>query len=375
MIRPIFRTLVVVASVAFLSVFTVAALDTVRGGAPADRVEISILQEAGRIAHPRTPIVAPAQPAPVSLLPGFPALVASLIGVDPPRLELVRALALTATLFTALLLLLVVQLETRSWTLALAATGFALAGQGLFATAPGIARPEALLLLLVLLAFAALRFFVGFVGSLLAGVLLAAAFFVERSALGFIAIALVAQAFESRSRCLALAATTGTLIAAGVLALPLLLGLHLDAGAWTPALAGLRFEPLEALRFVASHLFGRLGLFTLVVVLSFALSTQLWQGNRGVWIWLGAAAVAAGIVASQGKGPDPGALLPSIVVLALLGTLSLQRVVHHLSDSDEYEGPGGEGVILAGLAIQGLVFLAAAAEAPWVTTLAIALRS
>ena len=374
MIRPIFRALVIAASLAFLVVFTVAALDTVRGGAPADRVEISILHEAGRIAHPRAQAAAALEAPPLSLLPGFPAVVASLIGVDPPRLELVRTVALTATLFTALLLLLVIRIETRSWTLALAAAGFGLAGQGLFATAPGIARPEALLVVLVLLAFAALRFFVGAVGSLLASVLLAAAFFVERSAIGFIAVALVAQAFESRGRCLTLAAATGALIAAGVLALPLLLGVGLDAGAWAPALAGLRFEPLEALRFAASHLFGRLGLFTLVAVLSFALSTQLWQGNRGVWIWLGAAAVAAGIVASQGPGPDPGALVPSIVVLALLGTLSLQRVVHHLSDSDEYEGPGGEGVILAGLAIQGLVFLAAAAEAPWVTTLAVALR-
>jgi hypothetical protein len=374
MVRPIFRALVVAASLAFLAVFTLAALDTVRGGAPADPVEISLLQESGRIAHPRTQAVAAMPPPPVALLPGFPALIASVLGLEPPRLELVRGLALAATLFTALLLLIVIRLETRSWTLALAASAFALAGQGLFAHAPGVARPEALLVLLVLLAFAALRFFAGIIGSLLAGVLLASAFFVERSAVGFIAVAIVAQAFESRSRCLALLATTAVVVAASVLVLPTLLGIRLDAGAWAPALAGLHFDPLQALRFAVSHLFGRLGLFTLVAVLSFALSTQLWQGNRGVWIWLGAAAVAAGIVSSQGRGPDPGALLPSIVVLALLGTLSLQRVVHHLSDSDEYEGPGGEGVILAGLAIQGLVFLAAAAETPWVTTLAIALR-
>jgi hypothetical protein len=375
MARPIFRVLVVLGCLAFAVLFTVAALDTVRGSVPADRVEISVLREAGRLAHPQARAVAPLEPAPVALLPGFPALVAAVIGTEPPRLELVRAMALAATLLTALLLGLVVRLETRSWTLAVASTAFALAGQGLFTTAPGVARPEALLLLLVLLGFAGLRWFAGPVGALIAALPLAAACFVGPAAIPFLAVALLAQVFESRTRLLVLAGTAVVLVVAGWFALPVLLGSRLDANAWAAGLASIRFNPVEALRFASSHLLGRLGLFTLVAVLSFALSTQLWQGTRGIWMWLGVTAIAGGVLSSQSAGADPSALLPGIVALALLGTLSLQRVAHHLSDSDEYEGPGGEGVILAGLALQCLVFLSAAMEANWVSTIALALRS
>ncbi len=369
MARLFFRALVVAASLSFVVVFAVAAFDAVRGSLPADPIERSLLDQAARFAHRDLAYAEPTDPRAPAAMPGFAALVAVLVGVDEPRLELVRALALTATLFSALLLLCLVHFETASWTLALAAASCALVGQGLFATAPGLARPEALLFLCVLLAFAALRVFVGVVGSLIARALLGAAYFIDTGALVFLGAALVSQALDERRRLWTLALVSGLLLAAGTIALSPQLGPWFHAAGSSAPLERLAFSPRAALEFASSVLLGKLGLFSLVVVLSYALSSEPWRDREGLWIWLGLAAVLAGALASQDARADGSALVSSVAALPLLGTLALQRIVHHLADRSGRDGPGGEAVMLAALAIQFLVLGSFAVDAVWVRSL------
>jgi hypothetical protein len=280
-----------------------------------------------------------------------------------------RALTLLATLFTTFLLCFVVQMETRSWCLAVAAAALALVGQGLFSTAPGVARPEAFLMLLALLAFSALRFLPGVLGALLGALFLAAACFVEPLALLFVIAAAGSQVAEGKRRFVTFVIAAGLLLAGGTILLSRVLGPWYNAAAWSLPLETLRFDPLAAIRFSTAHLLSRLGIFTVVALLSFALSTRPWTGPRGVWMWLAAASVLAAIATSQNTAADPAALVPSILGLSLFGTVALQRVVHHLADRYDSIAPGGEAIILAGVGVQIVVFLGFAAEAGWIRTL------
>jgi hypothetical protein len=372
MARLFLRSLVVLVSLGFAGVFTLAAVDTVRGPVPADPVERAILDQAVRFTHLNLAYAEPKDAHAPALMPGFAALVAVLVGADRPGLELVRTLALTATLFAALLLLCLVHFETASWTLSLAAAGSFLFGQGLLATAPGLARPEAFLFLFVLLAFGALRLFVGLTGSILAGVLLAVAYFVDAGALIFLAAALVSQAFDERRRLWTLALVAGLLLAAGTIALSQHLGPWFSASAWSAPLEQLFFSPKAALAFVTQVLLGKLGLFSLVAVLSCALSSQPWRDREGLWVWLGVGAIVAGAFATPGTGADPSALVSSIAALVFVGTLALQRVVHQLADRTGGDAPSGEAVMMAALAIQFVVFASYAVDAAWVRVLPIA---
>lgn len=366
MARLFLRALVLAASLSSLALYGIAAVDALRGPRPADPIEQAILDQSSRFADRDLALAEPDDPRAPVPMPGFAALVALLVGVDVPGLELVRALALTATLFTALLLVCLVHFETGSWTLSLAAASCALVGQGLFATAPGLARPEALLFLCVLLAFAALRILVGVAGSLLAGALLGAAYFIDTGALIFLAAALLSQALDERRRLWTLAVTAGLLIAAGTILLAPHLGPGLTAAAWTAPFARLGLDPHAALHFGASLLLGKLGLFTLVVVLSCALVSEPWRDREGLWIWLGMAAIFAGALASQDARADGSALVSSIAAFALLGTLALQRVVHQLAERAGRDGHAGEAALLAALAIQFVVLGSYAADAAWI---------
>lgn len=367
MARLMLRAFVVVLALACATTFTAAAVEAIRGPLPADPIESSIVDQTRRFAARDFAYAEPTTPGAPVLMPGLPALVAVLVGVDVPRLELVRAVALTATLFTAFLLLFLVHFETASWTLGVAAGGLFLFGHGLFATAPGLARPEALSFLLVLLAFGALRYLVGVSGSILAGVLLALAWFFDAGALVFLLGALVSQAFDERRRLVTLAVVSGVLLAAATVVLMPRLGPWMSAAAWSGALERFAFDPRAALTFTTTTLLGRLGLFAAAFVFSCALTTQPWRDREGLWIWLGVAAVAGGAFATQqGGGPaHAGALAASVAAFALLGTLALQRVVHGLAGSGGEE-PSGEAVMLSALVLQFGVFAACATDAAWV---------
>jgi hypothetical protein len=371
MARFILRALVVALALASAGAFTVSAIRTIHGRAKADPVEQSIVAQAKRFAARDFTYAEPTRPGEALLMPGFPAIVAGLVGHDVPRVAIVRALALAAILFTAFLLFFLVHFETGSWTLGLAAGGLFLFGQGLFANAPGFARPESLAFLLVLLAFGALRFLVGFSGSILAGILLALAWFIDAGAFVFMVAAFVSQMFDERRRVATLVLVSGLLIAAATIVLLPRLGPWFGAAAWTDGLE--RFDPRAAMAFATSTLLGKFGLFALALVLSFAISSRPWSDREGLWIWLGVAAITAGAFATQsGGGPaQASALGASVAALALLGMLALQRIVQRLSDRGD-DAPSGEAVLLSALVIQFGIFASCAADAAWVRALSFA---
>ncbi|MGH7724808.1 MAG: hypothetical protein ACREOU_05205 [Candidatus Eiseniibacteriota bacterium] len=372
--RQTLRFVVLMASLVTAALFLISAVRTLQGAHPADASESAVLEQAVRIGRHESPYApaeatranTPAVPAAVpGSMPGLSYLVALVAGGDPPKLWIQRALSLTATVFVALLVMVIVVIEAESWTLAVCAASFALFAQGLFGSLPGVSRPDSLALLLSLLGFAALRYMYGMLGAILAAVALAAAFFVDQRTAWFIVAVGVWLAVSDGERLLAFLITTAVLVGGGYVALSGLLGPWFNFESFNAPIAALQFRPGRALRFTADFLLGSFAVCTLVAVLSFAMATQPWHGRRGLWLCFGAAAILAGFVSTQSARFEPGALIASTVALSLIGPLSLQRVARHLSATLDPDARSGERVILVALMLQFVVFFSIAREAGW----------
>src|SRR5687768_15318004 len=152
-----------------------------------DPVESVLVGHARTLAQHPPEYVEPATLGEPSIMPGFPFVVSSLTGVPAPGPGHARSIALGATLCVFLLVLIIVHMECASWTLALASGSSVLTGILVLSELPAAARPDSLMVLLVLLGFLLLRLSHGLRGALLGAFPLAAAFFVDQQAVWFIA--------------------------------------------------------------------------------------------------------------------------------------------------------------------------------------------
>lgn len=330
-----------------------------------DPVEVAVMVSAERAAAGGPLYVEPAHADDRAVLPGFPFAVSLLARLFGPDLREGRLLVLFATLLVAALSLAIVRLETQSWTFAVSSVGFVLLGCGLLAAPPGTARPETLMMLLVLLAFLALRLTDGLIGAVAAAALLAAAFFTSMDAAWFVGGALFALSLEPRRRLVALSVASVALIGGGYVALSMTLGPWFNFSAWDEPLRALRPSITAPLRYVGDHLLGRLAVPTLAAVLSFAMPTPPWRGKCGLWTCMGFAAVMLGLVSTQNAALGPESRVPAVVALAILGPISMQRVTRHLSAWPGSSRLGGQSVVLAALALQFIVFLSCLSAFPW----------
>lgn len=367
MLRRTMLTLLFLVSALALVAFVYVAARVVGRPHAIDPVEVAVLEGAERLVHGDPLYVAPATADVPSLMPGYPFAVSLLVRAFGPGLWEPRALALVATLLIALMVLAIIRMETESWTLATAGVGFLLLGYGLLAEPPGVARPETLMLLLVLLGFFVLRMTNGVVGVLLSALVFAAAFFTDLTAVWFVAAALFALVIDEHRRLITFTLVIGVLIGGGYVALSEALGPWFNFNAWDHPFAALRFSVLRPLHYVGDHLLGKLGVLSLAAVLSFAMPTQPWRGKGGLWMCMGVAALVGGLLSTQSSAFGPQSLIASVVVLALVGPISMQRVTRHLAAWPGSSRLGGQGVVLAALTLQFIVFLACLSPSRWLS--------
>lgn len=363
-LRILRASLFLVTAVA-LAVFSFEAVRLMADPRPVDRIEGAVLDGAQRIAD-GTPLyddsAEAVSPAP---MPGYPLAVSYLMHTFGAQLWVPRFLALLATSLIALLVLTIVRMETDSWTLAVSGMGLVFMGHALLAEPIGIARPDSVMLLLSLLAFLELRVSTGVGGALAAGVLLAAALFVDQQAAWFIAAAGVALAIDDRKRLPGFVLLVGIAIAGGYVVLSNSLGPWFNFTVWDGPLASIRFSLKGLLHYVCDHLLGKLGISTLAAVLSFALPSRPWRGKSGLWMYFGIASLAAGMLASQSATFGPRDLIPGIVAIAMLGPISIQRVTGHLSTWPGSTRFAGRGVVLAAITLQVIVLLSCLPAVRW----------
>jgi hypothetical protein len=340
-----------------LGAFTFEAARLIADPRPAAPIESSVLERADRLARGAALYDESLAAAP-AVMPGLPFATSLLVRVFDAAMWQPRLLALLATLALAALVLTIVKLETQSWTLSVAGLGFLLAGHALLVEPLGVARPEMPMLLLVVLGFTALRLTQGAWGALVGALGLACAWLVDQQAAWFMAAAAFALGRENRRRLVVFATTAGLVTAGSYVGLSKLFGPWFNFAAWDHSMAYLRPSLPGLLHYVGDHLLGKLGISTLAAVLSFAMPTAPWRGKGGLWMCLGVAAVASGLVATQRADAGPADLLPGVVALSMLGPISMQRVTRHLSAWPGSTRFAGRGVVLAAITLQVIVLLA-----------------
>jgi hypothetical protein len=291
-----------------------------------------------------------------SLMPGYPIAVSLMVQLFTAQLWEPRVISLVAALATAGLAAMIVRLETLNWTIAVTSCGFVLAGFGLLVGRPEVARPEIVMMALSLGAYFALRTIRGIAGAVAAAVLLTVAWMINTQAVWFVAAAMFYLAYEERPRLIAFMACVVVLGGGTYLALSGLLGPWFNYNAWDGVVQSLKFNPGELVRYTGDQLLGKLGVLTMAVVLSCSLPTAPWLGPGGMWWSMGFATVGAGLIATQSSFAGPQLMVPIVVLLALLGPISMQKITRHLSAWPGSTRLGGEGVVLAGLSLQFFMF-------------------
>src|SRR4029077_20011088 len=118
----------------------------------------------------------------------------------------------------------------------------------------GIARPDSVMMLLVMLAFLELRVSVGVSGAIAAGLLLVFALCVDQRAAWFIVAAAVAIAIDDRKRLPAFVLVVGLAIGSGYVVLSRSLGPWFNFVVWDGPLASMRLSLKGLLHYVCDHL-------------------------------------------------------------------------------------------------------------------------
>ena len=325
---------------------------------PLEPGESVFLDHAIRLAHLRPLYDDPGHVIPVSVMPALPLTLSVLVQALGPQTWEPRLVSLIGFLALAMLVLTVVRAETESWTLGVVGAALTLAGCGILAGPPGLARPEALTLVLCVTGLLALRDIEGIPGALIAALLLSVACFTQQIALWFVAAATIHLAREERRRVIPFLLGFAVLGGGGYMLLSRFLGGWFNFYAWDAALATLRVDPAGLFHVAGDQLLGRMGILIVAALLSCALPTPAWRGPGGVWTWMGIAAVAAGLFGSQ-TGAGPSGLIPAIIAGALIGPIAAHHVAEHLAAWPGSSRRAGQSAVFATLLLQLLLYLSA----------------
>jgi hypothetical protein len=360
------RIATLVVSLFGFGLFAVSAASVVVTSRPPDAIEQTLLELATR--HARGEPMYPDSDVAYAILPGYPLAVAAVAEPFKPTLVHVRGLALFATLVCVVLVAIVVQMQTGSWPLAIAAGSFALLAQGIVGTPAGIARPQPLMLALALLGLATLRYLTGIGGAIAGGAMFAIAIFVEPTAAWLAGGAAWSLGLGRNHRAAAFVITSGVIVAAGYVALSRWLGPWFNYSAFDGTLALLDFDGLRPWRALADPILRTLSVWTIAALLSFSLTTEPWIGRGGLWMCAGIAAVVGAAAATQSRAFGPESLLPAIALLSVLGPMMAQRITRHLAAWTNPDEFGGEAVACAATLLQFAALFAAAPASrilPW----------
>jgi hypothetical protein len=352
------RLLVWMVSGTAIVVISTLGVRTALSSRMATPVEMEVLTLAGRLAHPGPLYNEPTQAHPASVMPVLPLVAQALVDTWGPRLWLIRLLALVSMLGVAGIVATIVHVETESRTLGAAGAGLLLAGYHALGGQPGVATPEPLMLALVLAGFLSLRTIHGAWGAAIAALLVSVACFTDQQAVVFAAAGGLYLALEGRGRLTPYVLGLALLGGGGYLVLSRFLGPWFNFYAWDVPVRSLEFAPIRLLDYLGRGLLGTLGGLTLAAILGLALPPEPWRGPGGVWMCLGAAALGAGLVATQVWGGAPYAALTSVAALALIGPVAMRHVTRHLSAWPGSNRLSGESVLFVALALQFVALFA-----------------
>lgn len=299
-----------------------------------------------------------AAPGIAPALPAISALGFALFGETP---AIPRILTLAAMIVAAWWLAAILQRETSSWTFGMAGAGLLLAGVGLLGGSFGTARPEPLMLLLLLAGGGTLLRGHGVAGAMWAGLLCSFAALTHAAALAAAALVLVHLTARSRAQGLGFASALALGYGGTHVALSLHAGPWYNHDAFDAVILGMAPDALALLRHLGQTLLGPLNVLALATLMGFALPVKPWQGPGGTWMCVGGGLLLVAVFATQSPGAGPLAALLSAMALALVGPLCMQRVTRHLAAWPGSTRMSGQSMVLTALALQ---FVALASRVP-----------
>ncbi len=265
---------------------------------------------------------------PLIYMPLYYVVVAPLVHGFGAHFWVGRLVNLLSALGVALLIARIVSHETRLRLLGFAASGIYLMGHG-FTKGYDTVRPDTLMMVIALGGLTVLRMGSGARSAVVAGLLLSLAFFTKQNAICFGLAALWHLLLSDRKRLFPYAAAYVLATAGGCFVLSRWLGPWFSFYVYDVPRHWVHFSQARVIDFVGRRLF-MLGVLTVSSLLACALPESPWRGRSGLWFW----AALGGAGMSMMSTFDPYAydhvFMPTIVMLAVLGTISLAGLVRHL---------------------------------------------
>jgi len=322
-----------------------------------DCIEGVMMDHVVRLAHGQPIYVEPSLSfIPLAYMPVFASVSALLARAFGPHFWEPRLFSLLSVLGLTGMIATIVRAETRSWTLGAGGAALYLAGFGVTGGCYDVARPDSLMLCLALAGLVVLRFTRGAAGACAAALLLSVAFFTKQHAAWFVLAALLHLAFNDRRRLLPFALIAGAGCAGGFALLSLWLGpwfsfftLQVPSG-WSEI-------SLSRIENYAGHgLLGTLAMLSGPALLSLGLPARPWRGPAGLWVWAGFGAVGTGLMATLDPSAYHHVLMPSMMALAVLGPISLHRLLAALAPRPARSGPNGYACLALALQFLPLAY-------------------
>lgn len=304
-----------------------------------DFIEGVMMDHAWRVAHGQPIYVAPSlHYIPLAYMPLFSVVSGLLMKVIGPTFAAARIVSFGSTLGILLLLAGIVWGETRRTTFAVAAAGVYAMAFGLTGACYDVARPDSLMLFLTFSGLVVLRVTRGVPGALAAAALLTLGFFTKQHSLLFSFAACGYLLFHDRRRFLPFVAALAVGCGGGYALLDGWLGDWFRVYTWSIPRGWSTLNKARIEHYVAGGLFGSLACSTVPGLLSLAAPDPDARPGRVLWYWVGLGAIGTGLLATL----DPWAYLhvftPTVVALAVVGPLALERLGRRLDAI-----PGGKG--------------------------------
>jgi hypothetical protein len=277
----------------------------------------------------------------LAYMPVFASASALLAHVFGPQFWEPRLLSLLSVMGLTVMIAAIVRAETRSWTLGAGGAALYLAGFGVTGGCYDVARPDSMMLCLALAGLVVLRFTRGVAGACGAALLLSIAFFTKQHAVWFVLAGLLHLAFNDRRRLPAFAVAAAVGCGGGYALLSWWLGPWFRFFTFEVP-SGWSQVSLTRIEQYAGHgVLGTLALLSGPALLSLGLPSRPWRGPGGLWVWVGLGAVGTGLMATLDASAYRHVLMPTMVALAVLGPISLHRLLAALAPRPDVFGPNG----------------------------------
>ena len=300
-----------------------------------DFIEGVMLDHVARISRGQPIYVEPSLHfIPLAYMPLFTTLSGFVMKIAGPGFFAMRSVSFACSMGLTALLGWIVLRETRRAPFAIAAAGTYAMAFGLTGACYDVGRPDSMMLLLAFGALAVLRYSTSVPAAIGAAALFTLGFFTKQHGLIFAMGAIAYTFFHDRRRFVPFTLAVLVGCGGGYLLLNAWLGDWFRLFTWSVPRGWSEFSPSRIERYLGGGLFGALACSSVPALLSLAVRDPANDGRRAIWHWSGLAAIGTGLLATLDRNAYLHLFTPTVVTLAVLGPVALDRLLRHLEPEE-----------------------------------------